>query len=83
MHKDAENKVKYVFCAQDKAKAYEEAMTGKLDDMKYEVCTKPEISDLLKVHKDTAAKLGISGTPSYCKQSGHIRSKFSKDRGCP
>jgi len=65
MHKDAENKVKYVFCAQDKAKAYEEAMTGKLDDMKYEVCTKPEISDLLKVHKDTAAKLGISGTPFF------------------
>ncbi len=31
MHKDAENKVKYIFCANDTSKAYEEAMQGKLD----------------------------------------------------
>ena len=28
-HKDAENKVKYIFCSSDMAKAYEEAMKGK------------------------------------------------------
>ncbi|MBA4417056.1 MAG: protein-disulfide isomerase [Syntrophus sp. (in: bacteria)] len=65
MHKDAENKVKYVFCAQDKAQAYEEAMTGKLDSMKYEACTKPEANDLLKAHKEIAEKMGISGTPFF------------------
>ena len=42
MHEDAENKIKYIFCASDRAKAYEDAMQGKLDDKKYEKCSKPE-----------------------------------------
>lgn len=64
-HPDAENKVKYVFCAQDKAKAYDEAMSGKLDDKKYQSCKKPEADDLLKQHKDLAMSLGISSTPLF------------------
>ena len=65
MHKDAENKVKYIFCANDRTKAYEEAMQGKLDNQKYEVCKKPEADDLLKVHKEAAAKMGVTGTPFF------------------
>jgi thiol:disulfide interchange protein DsbC len=33
---DAENKIKYILCAADRVKAYEDAMKGKLDDQKYE-----------------------------------------------
>ncbi len=65
MHPDAENKVKYVFCAEDKAKAYEDAMKGKLDDQKYVKCDKPEAAELLKVHKELANKVGINGTPFF------------------
>ena len=65
MHPDAENKVKYIFCAEDKAKAYEDAMKGKLDNQKYEKCDKPEAVELLKFHKDLAGKMGINGTPFF------------------
>ena len=64
-HKDAENKIRYIFCAEDKAKAYYEAMQGKLDGQKYEVCKKQDVVDLLNAHKDITAKLGISATPSF------------------
>jgi thiol:disulfide interchange protein DsbC len=65
MHKDAENKVKYIFCSNDKAKAYEEAMQGKLDSQKYEICKKPEIDDLVRIHKDASKKMGINSTPFF------------------
>jgi thiol:disulfide interchange protein DsbC len=65
MHKDAENKVKFIFCSTDKAKAYEEAMQGKLDNLKYEVCKKPEIDELVKIHKEASIKMGINSTPFF------------------
>jgi len=65
MHKDAENKIKYVFCSVDKAKAYEEAMQGKLDNQKYEICKKPEIDDLVRVHKEASRKMGVNSTPYF------------------
>ncbi|MBA4390778.1 MAG: protein-disulfide isomerase [Syntrophus sp. (in: bacteria)] len=65
MHPDAENKIKFIFCAADQAKAYEDAMKGKLDDQKYEVCKKQEAVDLLKLHKDIGGKIGINGTPFF------------------
>lgn len=65
MHPDAENKVKYIFCAEDKAKAYEDAMKGKFDDLKYEKCEKPDAVALLNLHKEIAGKMGINGTPFF------------------
>jgi thiol:disulfide interchange protein DsbC len=65
MHKDAENKTKYIFCSSDKAKAYEEAMQGKLDDQKYEKCAKKEADALLAVHKEAAHSMGINSTPFF------------------
>jgi thiol:disulfide interchange protein DsbC len=65
MHPDAENKVKYIFCSEDRAKAYEDAMKGKFDDQKYEKCDKPEATALLSLHKEIAGKMGINGTPFF------------------
>jgi thiol:disulfide interchange protein DsbC len=65
MHPDAENKVKYIFCAEDKAKAYSDAMKGKFDDQKYEKCEKPDAVALLNLHKEVAGKMGINGTPFF------------------
>jgi thiol:disulfide interchange protein DsbC len=65
MHPDAENKVKHIFCSEDRAKAYEDAMKGKFDDQKYEKCDKPEATALLSLHKEIAGKMGINGTPFF------------------
>jgi len=65
MHPDAENKVKFIFCAEDRAKTYEEAMKGKYDDQKYEKCDKPEAAELLRLHKELGGKMGINGTPFF------------------
>lgn len=65
MHPDAENKAKYVLCAADRAKAYEEVMSGKIDNQKYEVCKSPEVEDLLKLYKELGQKQGVNSTPFF------------------
>jgi thiol:disulfide interchange protein DsbC len=65
MHEDAENKIKYILCAADRVKTYEDAMQGKLDDQKYEKCLKPEAAELLEFHKQIGQKMRISGTPFF------------------
>ena len=61
----SERKVKYILCAADKAKAYEEAMTGKLDDEKFTVCDDKEVLDLVKAHRTAAQNMGINATPFF------------------
>lgn len=65
IHPDAENKAKYILCAKDREKAYKEALSGQLDNVKYEVCNDKSVDETLKLHKELAAKLGINGTPAY------------------
>lgn len=65
MHPDAGNKAKYVICSEDRSRAYEEAMSGKLDDRKYEACTKQEADDVLNTHVAAARSLGVTGTPFF------------------
>ncbi len=65
MHKQAAEKVRYILCARDKAKAYEQAMTGKLDDMKFKACKDGGVDQRAKEHKDAAARLGVTGTPFF------------------
>ncbi|MCX5854449.1 MAG: DsbC family protein [Deltaproteobacteria bacterium] len=64
-HPKAADKVLYVFCAKDRAKAYEEAMSGKLDDMTFKICEDTQARELLKTHKDVAERLGVRGTPFF------------------
>lgn len=65
MHKQAEAKVRYILCARDKAKAYEQAMTGKLDDMKFKACKDGGVDQLVKAHKSEALRIGVTGTPFF------------------
>jgi thiol:disulfide interchange protein DsbC len=65
IHPQATDKVLYIFCAKDRVKAYEEAMTGKLDDMAFKTCKDPQAQELLKAHKEVADFLGIRGTPFF------------------
>jgi thiol:disulfide interchange protein DsbC len=65
MHPQAKDKVLYVLCAKDRAKAYEEAMSGKLDDMKFKPCEDPQATELLNIHMNVAERLGLKGTPFF------------------
>jgi thiol:disulfide interchange protein DsbC len=67
LHPEAEAKVLYILCAKDRAKAYEEAMTGKLDEMKFTPCDDAVAAELLNSHKAIGDKVGISGlgTPMF------------------
>lgn len=64
-HPDAVPKIRYVLCAQDKKAAYEEAMSGKLDEMKFKPCTDPKAEELFKLHEQVAAKMNINATPMF------------------
>ncbi len=64
-HPDAVPKIRYIFCAKDKEKAFDEAMSGKLDKMKFEVCSDPKIEQSIKAHEEAASKMGISATPTF------------------
>ncbi len=67
LHPNAEAKIRQIFCAEDRAKAYEEAMAGKLDDMKFTPCKNDEVDNLLKVHKEIGDRVGVAGigTPLF------------------
>jgi len=67
LHPNAEAKVRQIFCAEDRAKAYEEAMAGKLDDMKFTPCKNHEADNLLKAHKEIGDRIGLGGigTPLF------------------
>lgn len=65
MHPNAEAKVRQIFCAEDRGKAYEEAMTGKLDDMKFTPCKSAAADDLLKAHREIVDRIGVTGTPLF------------------
>ena len=75
IHPNAEGKVRYIFCAKDRAKAYEEAMTGKLDDMKFKTCEDAAAAELVKAHKEIGDKIGIAGlgTPMFVIDGKIIR----------
>jgi thiol:disulfide interchange protein DsbC len=65
IHPNAAAKVRQIFCAEDRVKAYEEAMTGKLDDMKFTPCKSDAVEDLLKAHREIGDRVGVTGTPLF------------------
>jgi len=72
MHPQAKDKALYILCAKDKAKAYEEAMTGKLDDMTFKSCNDDvQAQEILKAHNELAEKLEIRGTPFFFVDGKH------------
>jgi thiol:disulfide interchange protein DsbC len=81
IHPNAEAKIKYIFCAKDRAKAYEEAMTGKLDDMKFKPCEDAKAVDLVKAHKEIGDKAGVPGlgTPLFVIDGRAVRGFIQPD----
>jgi thiol:disulfide interchange protein DsbC len=72
-HPKAEPKVKYIFCAEDREKAYHEAMTGKLDDMRFKPCDDPKAAALAKEHGEIGNRVGIRATPTFFVNGKMVR----------
>ena len=64
MHPNAREKAEYILSSRDKAKAYEEVMSGKLDGKKPEAVSK-EGAKLLEEHKAMAREEKAGSTPTY------------------
>jgi thiol:disulfide interchange protein DsbC len=73
MHPNAEAKVRFIFCSTDRARAYEEAMTGKLDDMTFKPCDDATVTELVQAHREIGARVGITGTPLFLIDDQVIR----------
>jgi thiol:disulfide interchange protein DsbC len=73
MHKDAEQKIRYIFCEKDREKAYKDAMNGELDKMKFTVCNDEKVEALLNEHRRIAATMGIDSTPQFWINSRHVQ----------
>ena len=65
MHPDSPNKVRYILCQKDRAKALDEVMKGKIDNQKYETCKNAEVDDLIKLHESVGETMGITSTPYF------------------
>lgn len=63
---DAENKIRHIFCSADKAEAYKEVLSGKLDKKDpLNLCTDRKAEDLIKAHREVSAKIGVRATPMF------------------
>jgi len=65
IHPNARAKIRYIFCAADRTRAYEEAMTGKLDNMKFTPCEDAAAAQFVKAHTEIGVRLGVTGTPLF------------------
>lgn len=64
LHPEAERHAQYILCAKDPIVAYDEALSGQLDDEEIEVCNDDKKVALLAEHQQIGQKLGVRGTPS-------------------
>jgi thiol:disulfide interchange protein DsbC len=60
-----ENKIRHILCAPDRARAYEEAMTGKLQGDKLSLCNTQAVEEQIRAHKEIAKNLGVNATPLF------------------
>ncbi|MEW6333019.1 MAG: DsbC family protein [Thermodesulfobacteriota bacterium] len=70
-HPNAPAKIRYIFCAADRTRAYEEAMTGKLDGMQFTPCEDPAAAQALAAHREIGTHIGVTGTPLFLID-GHV-----------
>jgi len=79
IHPQSKDKVMHILCADDMAKAYHDAMSGKLDKKEFKVCTDTDAEMLLKIHENIALQFKIAGTPLFYVNGGEVMG-FDKDK---
>lgn len=64
-HPEAPQKVRYILSANDRARAYQEVYDGGLDFDDAWLNRHYDDGGLMDVHREVAARLGVTGTPTY------------------
>jgi len=66
LSQDSEKKIRHIFCSKDKIKAYENVMSGKLDNnAPLNICNDKEVDDRVRTHRELAAQAGVGATPTF------------------
>ena len=66
LSRDAEDKIRHIFCAADKAEEYGKVLSGKLDGKdQLNLCTDRNAEDRIKAHREASAKIGVRATPMF------------------
>ncbi|MGP8154126.1 MAG: DsbC family protein [Smithella sp.] len=65
LSKESAGKIKYILCSKDAAKAYDDALSGKLDNAQLAACTDKKIDETVKTHMKLASAIGVKGTPLF------------------
>ena len=64
LSQDAERKIRHILCSKDKSKAYENVMTGKLDNnAPLNICNDKKVDELMITQKRLASQTGVRATP--------------------
>lgn len=66
LSQDSANKIQHILCAEDKAKAYEDVLGGKLDgNAQLKLCKDKTAEELIKAHGEASAQIGVRATPLF------------------
>ena len=65
LSKESADKTKYILCSKDVAKAYDDALSGKLDNTQLAACTDKKVDETVKTHMKFASQVGLRGTPLF------------------
>jgi len=66
LSQDSERKIRYIFCAKDKVKTYEDVMAGKLDNSaSLKICTDKKVDEAVNTHRQIGSQTGINATPLF------------------
>jgi thiol:disulfide interchange protein DsbC len=66
LSKESADKIKHILCSKDVVKAYDDVVTGKLDNKApLNICTDKKVDDTVKTHMQLASQVGIRGTPLF------------------
>lgn len=66
LSEDSAKKISHIFCAKDKAQAYEDVLGGKLDgNAQLNLCSDKEAEVMIQNHQQVSAKVGVRATPLF------------------
>ncbi|HDQ04391.1 MAG TPA: DsbC family protein [Deltaproteobacteria bacterium] len=79
LSQDSEKKIRHIFCAKDKIKAYEDVMTGKMDSSApFDACTDKKVEDTIKTHHNLTSQAGVRAAPTFYIK-GEVAEGFEKN----
>lgn len=77
LSKESADKVKHILCSKDAAKAFDDALSGRLDNTKLTACSDKKVDETAKIHMQLASQVGLRGTPLIYIQ-GQVVDGFEK-----